>query len=107
MFVTGTERLKECIDKQLVEMVRGSASSSRRSAENTYEGDEEPHSAENACLSNNSVLSLIPASNDCWVDGLVVSNFKSYRGRHVIGPFKRLTGIIGPNGAGRMHCAHK
>lgn len=40
---------------------------------------------------------------DCWLDHLVVFNFKSYRGRHVIGPFKRLTGVIGPNGAGKSN----
>lgn len=31
---------------------------------------------------------------------LVVENFKSWRGRQVIGPFKRFTCIIGPNGSG-------
>lgn len=35
------------------------------------------------------------------VEALVISNFKSYRGKHVIGPFKRFTGVIGPNGAGQ------
>lgn len=50
---------------------------------------------------------IIPANKkgvnvaaDCWLHSLVISNFKSYRGRHVIGPFKHLTGVIGPNGAG-------
>ena len=29
-----------------------------------------------------------------------LENFKSYKGRHVIGPFEQFTCIIGPNGAG-------
>lgn len=38
---------------------------------------------------------------------LEVENFKSYAGRHVIGPFTNFTAVIGPNGAGaRAHsCA--
>lgn len=31
---------------------------------------------------------------------LELENFKSYKGLQVIGPFKRFTAIIGPNGAG-------
>lgn len=31
-----------------------------------------------------------------------LENFKSYKGRHVIGPFEQFTCIIGPNGAGRI-----
>ena len=31
---------------------------------------------------------------------LEVEDFKSYRGRQVIGPFTRFTAVIGPNGAG-------
>ncbi|KAI9184282.1 Structural maintenance of chromosomes protein 1 [Blastocladiella emersonii ATCC 22665] len=34
---------------------------------------------------------------------LEVENFKSYRGRHVIGPFKDLTAVIGPNGSGKSN----
>lgn len=30
-----------------------------------------------------------------------IEDFKSYRGRHIIGPFEQFTCIIGPNGAGR------
>ena len=30
-------------------------------------------------------------------------SFKSYRGHHVIGPFKPFTSIIGPNGAGKSN----
>ena len=29
-----------------------------------------------------------------------LENFKSYRGRHVVGPFKDFTAVIGPNGSG-------
>lgn len=29
-----------------------------------------------------------------------VENFKSYRGKQLIGPFKKFTAIIGPNGSG-------
>ncbi|KAL8609913.1 hypothetical protein ACOMHN_016388 [Nucella lapillus] len=32
-----------------------------------------------------------------------VENFKSYRGRQRIGPFKRFTAIIGPNGSGKSN----
>ncbi|KAN0084141.1 RecF/RecN/SMC [Tylopilus felleus] len=32
-----------------------------------------------------------------------LSNFKSYRGHQVIGPFKNFTSIIGPNGAGKSN----
>lgn len=42
-------------------------------------------------------------SSPYWIDHLVVSNFRSYKGKHVIGPFQRLTGIIGPNGAGKSN----
>jgi hypothetical protein len=48
---------------------------------------------------------------------LELENFKSYRGKQVIGPFKTFTAIIGPNGAGLSHvpnvylahllCAHE
>ena len=31
-----------------------------------------------------------------------VKDFKSYKGYHKIGPFKRFTAIIGPNGAGKL-----
>ncbi|XP_008580986.1 PREDICTED: structural maintenance of chromosomes protein 1B [Galeopterus variegatus] len=34
---------------------------------------------------------------------LIVENFKSWRGRQVIGPFKRFTCIIGPNGSGKSN----
>ncbi|MES1914798.1 MAG: hypothetical protein MHM6MM_006829, partial [Cercozoa sp. M6MM] len=34
---------------------------------------------------------------------LVVCNFKSYGGRHEIGPFKRFSCVIGPNGSGKSN----
>ncbi|XP_055962977.1 structural maintenance of chromosomes protein 1B isoform X1 [Sorex fumeus] len=34
---------------------------------------------------------------------LLVDNFKSWRGRQVIGPFRRFTCIIGPNGSGKSN----
>ncbi|XP_002735243.1 structural maintenance of chromosomes protein 1A-like [Saccoglossus kowalevskii] len=34
---------------------------------------------------------------------LEVENFKSYKGRQIIGPFKPFTAIIGPNGAGKSN----
>uniref|UniRef100_A0A2K6JYW2 Structural maintenance of chromosomes 1A n=3 Tax=Colobinae TaxID=9569 RepID=A0A2K6JYW2_RHIBE len=35
-----------------------------------------------------------------------IENFKSYKGRQIIGPFQRFTAIIGPNGSGccRIYC---
>ncbi|KAL4466531.1 hypothetical protein ABPG72_000738 [Tetrahymena utriculariae] len=32
-----------------------------------------------------------------------VENFKSFRGKHQIGPFTQMTGIIGPNGCGKSN----
>uniref|UniRef100_A0A1I7UIW6 Structural maintenance of chromosomes protein 1 n=1 Tax=Caenorhabditis tropicalis TaxID=1561998 RepID=A0A1I7UIW6_9PELO len=34
---------------------------------------------------------------------LELENFKSYKGKHVIGPFSRFTAIIGPNGSGKSN----
>ncbi|XP_004453476.2 structural maintenance of chromosomes protein 1B [Dasypus novemcinctus] len=34
---------------------------------------------------------------------LLVENFKSWRGRQIIGPFRRFTCIIGPNGSGKSN----
>ncbi|XP_022375012.1 structural maintenance of chromosomes protein 1B isoform X2 [Enhydra lutris kenyoni] len=34
---------------------------------------------------------------------LLVENFKSWRGRQVIGPFRRFTCIVGPNGSGKSN----
>uniref|UniRef100_A0A8C1HZT8 Uncharacterized protein n=1 Tax=Cyprinus carpio TaxID=7962 RepID=A0A8C1HZT8_CYPCA len=30
-----------------------------------------------------------------------IENFKSYKGRQIIGPFHKFTAIIGPNGSGK------
>ena len=32
------------------------------------------------------------------IDRIVVQDFKSYKGRQIIGPFKSFTAVIGPNG---------
>ena len=46
----------------------------------------------------------VPRGEGLFVMGylkrLELENFKSYKGFQVIGPFKRFTAIIGPNGAG-------
>lgn len=34
-----------------------------------------------------------------------IENFKSYKGRQIIGPFQRFTAIIGPNGSGEINPA--
>lgn len=34
---------------------------------------------------------------------LEIENFKSYRGKETIGPFKNFTTIIGPNGSGKSN----
>ena len=38
------------------------------------------------------------------VSRLAVTNFKSYRGRHEIGPFTDFTAIVGENGTGKSNC---
>ena len=40
------------------------------------------------------------------LDRLEIENFKSYRGKHVIGPFRKFTAIIGPNGCGKYNHYH-
>lgn len=37
------------------------------------------------------------------MEKIVLENFKSYRGKHVVGPFHRFTCIIGPNGCGKSN----
>ena len=34
------------------------------------------------------------------LERLILENFKSYKGKHIIGPFTPFTAIIGPNGCG-------
>ena len=41
-----------------------------------------------------------------YLKRLELENIKSYQGYQVIGPFKRLTAIIGPNGAGAASLVH-
>lgn len=38
-----------------------------------------------------------------YLQRLELENFKSYKGKHTIGPFKRFTAIIGPNGCGKSN----
>lgn len=38
-----------------------------------------------------------------YLIGVKIFNFKSYRGKHCIGPFTELTAIIGPNGSGKSN----
>lgn len=34
------------------------------------------------------------------LESLEIEDFKSFRGKHVIGPMKKFTAIVGPNGSG-------
>ncbi|SPJ11036.1 structural maintenance of chromosome protein, putative [Plasmodium sp. DRC-Itaito] len=55
---------------------------------------------------NNSVLSSVGfyKENDlCFIKYIIVSNFKSYEGENIIGPFSKFTCIIGPNGSGKSN----
>lgn len=38
-----------------------------------------------------------------YLIGVNVFNFKSYKGKHCIGPFTEVTAIIGPNGSGKSN----
>src|SRR5699024_1492217 len=39
-----------------------------------------------------------------FIESIVVENFKSYKGKHVIGPFGRgFNSIVGPNGSGKSN----
>lgn len=35
-----------------------------------------------------------------YLHSLEIENFKSFRGKHYIGPFRPFSAIIGPNGSG-------
>ncbi|CAE8607153.1 unnamed protein product, partial [Polarella glacialis] len=37
------------------------------------------------------------------IEKLIIDNFKSYSGRHEIGPFEKFSCIIGPNGSGKSN----
>ena len=41
-----------------------------------------------------------------YLQRLELENFKSYKGKHTIGPFKRFTAVIGPNGCGNYSYIH-
>ena len=41
------------------------------------------------------------------INRIVLKNFKSYGGRHTIGPFGDFTAVIGPNGAGEAIHGHR
>ena len=41
--------------------------------------------------------------NTGYIDRIIVENFKSYKGRQIIGPFKSFTAVIGPNGSGKSN----
>lgn len=44
------------------------------------------------------------SDNRLIITKLIVEDFKSYAGRHVIGPFhKSFTSIVGPNGSGKSN----
>jgi len=45
----------------------------------------------------------LSAMNEARIEKLIISNFKSYAGRHEIGPFDKFTCIIGPNGSGKSN----
>ncbi|KAI6232842.1 Structural maintenance of chromosomes protein [Aphelenchoides fujianensis] len=38
-----------------------------------------------------------------FMESLEITDFESFKGRHVIGPLKRFTAIIGPNGSGKSN----
>ena len=48
---------------------------------------------------------LVPRAQSAHgsIDRIEVENFKSYKGAHTIGPFKKFTSVIGPNGSGKSN----
>ncbi|VDM55213.1 unnamed protein product [Angiostrongylus costaricensis] len=46
---------------------------------------------------------VIPDCKMGTLHTLEIENFKSYRGKHIVGPFKNFTAIIGPNGSGKSN----
>ena len=38
-----------------------------------------------------------------YISRLEIENFKSYKGKHVVGPFSRFTAVVGPNGSGKSN----
>ncbi|KAL0233134.1 hypothetical protein GEMRC1_011879 [Eukaryota sp. GEM-RC1] len=45
----------------------------------------------------------MPLDGTAYLHRLVVKDFKSYGGTHLIGPFRRFSCIIGPNGSGKSN----
>lgn len=37
------------------------------------------------------------------VSHIELENFKSFRGKHIVGPFREMTSVIGPNGCGKSN----
>uniref|UniRef100_A0A8R1DV70 Structural maintenance of chromosomes protein 1 n=1 Tax=Caenorhabditis japonica TaxID=281687 RepID=A0A8R1DV70_CAEJA len=54
-------------------------------------------------MSSNGSSSLSNHPGKGTLHTLEIENFKSYKGKHLIGPFSRFTAIIGPNGSGKSN----
>lgn len=65
-------------------------------------------------ITENNTTGMMQIENDgitgnrknlkCFIKELIIDNFKSYKGRHIIGPFSEgLTCIVGPNGSGKSN----
>ncbi|CAB3408526.1 unnamed protein product [Caenorhabditis bovis] len=61
----------------------------------------------NVDLNSQQIQSVDKMKNQTIEKGMLhtldIENFKSYKGKHVIGPFSRFTAIIGPNGSGKSN----
>lgn len=44
-----------------------------------------------------------PASSVGRLHSIEIQDFKSYKGKHVVGPFPNFTAVIGPNGSGKSN----
>jgi structural maintenance of chromosome 1 len=40
---------------------------------------------------------------NAFLEFIEIDNFKSYKGKVIIGPLKKFTAVIGPNGSGKKH----
>ena len=47
------------------------------------------------------VFLLRPKMRKGGIESITIENFKSWGGKHTIGPFGSFTAVIGPNGAGK------
>lgn len=54
-------------------------------------------------MSNNSSSSRETRSNKGYISEIEIENFKSYKGKNRIGPFKKFSAVIGPNGSGKSN----